>query len=63
MVMNGLNGLRSTTEMSRFIKNPDEIVLEDVKMVHLKNWHRRFPECLLMPYNTLISNQTDGLRN
>jgi hypothetical protein len=26
--------------MSRFIKNPDEIVLEDVKMVHLKNWHR-----------------------
>jgi hypothetical protein len=23
--------------MSRFIKNPDEIVLEDVKMVHLEN--------------------------
>jgi hypothetical protein len=23
--------------MSRFIKNPDEIVLEDVKMFHLEN--------------------------
>jgi hypothetical protein len=27
--------------MSRFIKNPDEIVLEDVKMFHLESMNER----------------------
>jgi hypothetical protein len=26
--------IRKTTKMTRFVKNPDEIVLKDVKMVH-----------------------------
>ena len=30
---------------------------------HLTNWHRHPPQGQQMPYNTLISNQTDGLRN
>jgi hypothetical protein len=33
--------IRKTTKMSRFTENPDEIVLEDVKIFHLESMNER----------------------